>query len=71
MNIAYSLFLFMSLFFTTNISNPGYDIGDVATDFKLENIDGKFVSHICLYCDFIAFPLTRPNFWHFLIAMAI
>lgn len=34
----------MSLFFTTNISNPGYDIGDVATDFKLENIDGKFVS---------------------------
>ena len=44
MNIAYSLFLFMSLFFTTNISNPGYDIGDVATDFKLENIDGKFVS---------------------------
>lgn len=32
--------------FTTksNITDSGYKIGDVATDFKLENIDGKMVS---------------------------
>ena len=34
----------MSLLFTTYIHYQGYDIGDLATDFKLENIDGKFVS---------------------------
>lgn len=29
----------------TNVSdNPGYDIGDIATDFKLKNIDGNMVS---------------------------
>lgn len=30
--------------FTTTNSDGGYEIGDVATDFKLENIDGKMVS---------------------------
>ncbi len=30
--------------FTTTNYSGGYDIGDVATDFKLENIDGKMVS---------------------------
>lgn len=30
--------------FTADIDNPGYDIGDVATDFKLKNINGKMVS---------------------------
>lgn len=32
------------LSFTSSIDNQGYDIGDVATDFKLENIDGNMVS---------------------------
>ncbi len=30
--------------FTTLTTNPGYDIGDVATDFKLKNINGEMVS---------------------------
>jgi len=30
--------------FTPVTDNPGYDIGDIATDFKLKNIDGKMVS---------------------------
>ncbi|MDX1472502.1 MAG: redoxin domain-containing protein, partial [Flavobacteriaceae bacterium] len=30
--------------FTTLNEGPGYDIGDIATDFKLENINGKMVS---------------------------
>lgn len=30
--------------FTTTNEDGGYKIGDVATDFKLENIDGKMVS---------------------------
>lgn len=30
--------------FTTTNKESGYQIGDVATDFKLENIDGKMVS---------------------------
>ncbi|WP_223033769.1 thioredoxin family protein [Hanstruepera marina] len=30
--------------FTTTNDSGGYEIGDVATDFKLENIDGKMVS---------------------------
>ena len=34
----------MASSFTSSTDNPGYDIGDVATDFKLENIDGKMVS---------------------------
>jgi peroxiredoxin len=44
MNILYSLLLFISFLFTKSTSYQGYDIGDLATDFKLENIDGKFVS---------------------------
>jgi peroxiredoxin len=30
--------------FTVSNNKQGYDIGDVATDFKLENVDGKMVS---------------------------
>ncbi len=30
--------------FTTTNDDSGYKVGDVATDFKLENIDGKMVS---------------------------
>ncbi len=30
--------------FTTTTDDSGYKVGDVATDFKLENIDGKMVS---------------------------
>ncbi len=30
--------------FSTINDNKGYDIGDVATDFKLKNVDGKMVS---------------------------
>lgn len=30
--------------FTTNPVNPGYEVGDYATDFELKNIDGKMVS---------------------------
>lgn len=30
--------------FTITQVNEGYDIGEVATDFKLKNVDGKFVS---------------------------
>lgn len=30
--------------FTTGTDSGGYDIGDIATDFSLENIDGKMVS---------------------------
>lgn len=36
--------IFATLSFTTINDNNGYDIGDIATDFKLENIDGKMVS---------------------------
>ncbi len=32
------------LSFTSMSNNPGYDIGDIATDFNLENIDGSMVS---------------------------
>jgi peroxiredoxin len=32
------------LSFTLPSENKGYDIGDVATDFKLKNVDGKMVS---------------------------
>lgn len=28
----------------TNLDNPGYKVGDIATDFNLENVDGKMVS---------------------------
>ncbi|WP_339756238.1 thioredoxin family protein [uncultured Winogradskyella sp.] len=30
--------------FTTNTGDKGYDVGDLATDFSLENIDGNMVS---------------------------
>ena len=30
--------------FTTTFGDKGYEIGDIATDFKLENINGKMVS---------------------------
>lgn len=39
---AIALILFSS--FATLSEGPGYDIGDIATDFKLENINGKMVS---------------------------
>ncbi|MGF1556741.1 thioredoxin family protein [Paucihalobacter sp.] len=32
------------LSFTSMSNNPGYDIGDIATNFNLENIDGSMVS---------------------------
>ena len=42
----FAIVLFMSAFTInteTNL-NDGYEVGDVATDFKLKNIDGKMVS---------------------------
>lgn len=38
------LVLFTTVTFTVDSQNKGYDIGDIATDFKLKNIDGKTVS---------------------------
>lgn len=38
------LVLFTTSIFTPNSHEKGYDIGDVATDFKLKNIDGNTVS---------------------------
>lgn len=38
------LVLFTTSIFTPNSHEKGYDIGDVATDFKLKNIDGNSVS---------------------------
>ena len=36
---------FLTLLITTMLSaQNGYDIGDVATDFKLENVDNNFIS---------------------------
>ena len=36
---------FLSLLISTTLSaQNGYNIGDIATDFKLENIDGNFIS---------------------------
>ena len=35
---------FMSTAFTNDTDGSGYKVGDVATDFKLKNIDGKMVS---------------------------
>ena len=43
--IIFSMFLLMLVSaFTINTFSLGYDINDVATDFKLKNVDGKFVS---------------------------
>lgn len=40
-----SIFVFVLITAFTDINeSPGYDIGDIATDFKLENVDGKMVS---------------------------
>ncbi|RSK39152.1 thioredoxin family protein [Mangrovimonas spongiae] len=43
-----SLFVIMAILlfsaFTNTTENKGYKVGDVATDFALENIDGKMVS---------------------------
>ena len=40
-----NLFLLATFFTTTVLSaQSGYDIGSIATDFRLENIDGTFVS---------------------------
>jgi len=39
-----SLLILMALITTTLSAQKGYNIGDVATDFKLENIDGNYVS---------------------------
>lgn len=36
--------VFIASAFTSTIGDKGYEIGDIATDFKLENIDGKMVS---------------------------
>ena len=45
MKTIFSLFLlFSTVAFSPIIHDKGYAIGDVATDFKLENIDGNFVS---------------------------
>lgn len=38
------LFFLTLLISTTLSAQNGYNIGDVATDFKLENIDGNFIS---------------------------
>lgn len=41
-----SLIILMTVItaFTAKPDNDGYKVGDIATDFKLENIDGKMVS---------------------------
>jgi peroxiredoxin len=42
-----SLFVFVAIvvmYSFTSISGNGYKVGDIATDFNLKNIDGKFVS---------------------------
>ena len=44
MNVIYSLLIFFAAVLTTDSVDNGYDIGDIATDFNLENIDGKLVS---------------------------
>ena len=38
------LVLLTTLTFAQNTEIQGYDIGDIATDFKLKNIDGNSVS---------------------------
>jgi peroxiredoxin len=44
MNIIYSIFILFTTLLHSQLLNGGYDIGDIATDFSLENIDGNFVS---------------------------
>ena len=38
------IILFITVVFSSNSQNIRYDIGDVATDFKLQNIDGNIMS---------------------------
>lgn len=38
------LFIALSSFGVTSLLNDGYKVGDVATDFKLKNVDGSMVS---------------------------
>ncbi|AOW21741.1 thioredoxin family protein [Urechidicola croceus] len=42
--ILFLTLLAVSTAFTVNKASPGYEVGDVATDFSLKNIDGKMVS---------------------------
>jgi peroxiredoxin len=45
LKIISSFFVFFFIVgFSAPTASPGYDIGDVATDFSLENIDGSMVS---------------------------
>lgn len=39
-----ALFIIYSLSAFSTINNDGYKVGDIATDFKLPNVDGKMVS---------------------------
>jgi hypothetical protein len=41
--LAFVTLFSLSAFSTINISD-GYKVGDLATDFKLQNVDGKMVS---------------------------
>ena len=36
--------VFLTTAFTNDIDSNGYEVGDIATDFKLKNIDGEMVS---------------------------
>lgn len=39
-----SILFFLGLFFSLSVFSKGYEIGDKATDFKLLNVDGAYVS---------------------------
>jgi peroxiredoxin len=42
--LSFGLILILGLLSFTKFYNPGYNVGDEATDFKLKNVDGKMVS---------------------------
>ncbi len=44
MKVLQSAFLIFTAMTFTSFVNPGYQVGDYATDFKLKNIDGNLVS---------------------------
>lgn len=44
MTIIYSVLILFVTAFTTHSADKGYDIGDIATDFVLEDTNGNFVS---------------------------
>ena len=44
MNTIYNILILFTTLFCSQPFDDGYDIGDIATDFSLENIDGSFVS---------------------------